>query len=155
MTPFYLEHLQIWLSMGVLEPILHTYWGTTVFFLPPTSVERLNDLASKGKWGFLVLIRQIPPGAKKSSFNYLNAWFRHPNLVHKHHLHKELFTSLIFFSLPKSWLAAGRGNRTSVLSKPLVSCPRPCDSLRCFPIAFCLWHWFPCESAGVGSSQEV
>lgn len=32
----------------------------------------------------------VPPQAKKSSFNYLNAWLGHLNLVHKYHLHKKI-----------------------------------------------------------------
>ena len=58
----------------------------------------------------------IPPrGAKNLSFNYLKAWFRHPYLVLQHHLHKEMFTSQIFLSVPESQLAAGRGNEGPVL----------------------------------------
>lgn len=37
----------------------------------------------------LVHIMHVSPEAKKPSFNYLNAWLRELNFVHKHHLYKE------------------------------------------------------------------
>ena len=55
-----------------------------------------------------------PQGAKKPSVNYLKAWFRHPNLIPKHHLHKELFTSHILVC-SQILMSGGRGNEGPVL----------------------------------------
>lgn len=108
-----------------------------------------------GKGRSLLLIMCHPPRAKKPSLNYLNAWFRHPPLIHEYHLHEEWLISQTLLSVPKSLPAAGKGNGISVFSRPLASCPRTCGSLRCFPCPFWLWYSLCCESEGVGSRQEV